>query len=298
MDKAEKFNRNYKSSVFASLFHTCSSAKKNALSLINALHGTDIADESRIEHIDLESSIYVGLRNDVSFMLDDRLIVLVEHQSTVNNNMPLRSLMYIARLYERLTDIDSRYRKKLIKIPTPEIYVFYNGDEEQPVESIMKLSDSFIELKSDFALDLTVKVVNINPKCKGGSDLLDKCKVLKEYSELVEIFKGFVNDGNSRPAHEAIKLCIKKGILVDFLAEEGDEVENWLFAEYDRDADIRIQREEAAEEATEKATEETTDRINQLNQRLLADNRYDDLKKSFVDKEFQHQLMVEYRIID
>ncbi len=139
-------------------------------------------------------------------------------------------------------------------------------------------------------MDLTVKVVNINPKCKGGSDLLDKCKVLKEYSELVEIFKGFVNDGDSRPAHEAIKLCIKKGILVDFLTEEGDEVENWLFAEYDRDADIRIQREEAAEDATE--------RINQLIQKLIDDNRFDDLKKSTQDKDLQCQLMKEYGIID
>ena len=185
---------------------------------------------------------------------------------------------------------DSRYRQKLIRIPTPEIYVFYNGNAEQPAESIMKLSDSFIELKSDFSLDLTVKVVNINPKCKGGSDLLDKCKVLKEYSELVEIFKGFVNDGDSSPAHEAIKLCIKKGILVDFLTEEGDEVENWLFAEYDRDADIRIQREEAAEDATE--------RINQLIQKLIDDNRFDDLKKSTQDKDLQCQLMKEYGIID
>ena len=67
-------------------------------------------------------------------------------------------------------------------------------------------------------------------------------------------------------------------------------MENWLFAEYDRDADIRIQREEAAEDATE--------RINQLNQKLLADNRDEDLKKSFVDKDLQCQLMKEYGIID
>ncbi len=290
MDKSENYNRNYKSSVFTSLFQTCKSAKKNSLSLINALHGTDIKDESRIEHIDIESSIYMGLRNDVSFMLDDRLIVLVEHQSTVNNNMPLRSLMYIARLYERLTDIDSRYRKKLVKIPTPEIYVFYNGNDEQPEESIMKLSDAFIDLRGEFSLNLTVKVVNIKPKSKGGSELLDKCSVLREYSELVEIFKDFISEGVDRPAHEAIKLCMNKGILVDFLMEEGDEVENWLFAEYDRDVDIRIQREEAAEDAE--------DRINQLNQKLLADKRFEDMEKSFVDKAFQHKLMKEYGIID
>ena len=98
-DKNEKYNRTYKSSVFISLFQTCDDAKKNALSLINAIHGTNITDESRIKHIDLETSIYNRMRNDVSFMLDDRLVVLVEHQSTINNNMPLRSLMYISRIY-------------------------------------------------------------------------------------------------------------------------------------------------------------------------------------------------------
>ena len=83
---------------------------------------------------------------------------------------------------------------------------------------------------------------------------------------------------------------MKKGILVDFLMEEGDEVENWLFAEYDRDEDIMVQREEAAEDAME--------RINQLNKLLSADHRYEDMEKSYDDKEFQRQLMKEYGIID
>ena len=76
--------------------------------------------------------------------------------------------------------------------------------------------------------------------------------------------------------------------------EEGDEVENWLFAEYDYDEDVAVQREEAAEAAAVK----TTEKINMLIQKLLADNRTEDLKKSTEDTDFQHQLMVEYGIVD
>ncbi len=75
-------------------------------------------------------------------------------------------------------------------------------------------------------------------------------------------------------------------------------MENWLFAEYDYDEDVAVQREEAAEEAAEAATVKTTEKINKLNQKLLADNRTEDLKKSTEDPDFQHQLMVEYGIID
>lgn len=71
-------------------------------------------------------------------------------------------------------------------------------------------------------------------------------------------------------------------------------MENWLFAEYDYDEDVAVQREEAAENATVK----TTEKINMLIQKLLADNRTEDLKKSTEDPDFQHQLMVEYGIVD
>ncbi len=289
-EETENYNRNHKSGVFISLFQTCKYAKKNALSLMNSLHGTDYTDESLVNHIDLESSVYMGLRNDVSFTFDDKLIVLMEHQSTVNNNMPLRTLMYIARLYERMTDRKSRYRKKLVRIPTPEIYVFYNGKEKMPSEYTMKLSDAFMELDKEISLDLVVKVININPRSRGGSEILDKCNVLREYSEMMEIFKEYIDSGNSSPARETIQRCMKEGILVEYLMEEGDEVENWLFAEYDRDEDIAVQREEAAEDAVE--------RINLLIQKLLADNRQEDLKKSSNDREYQIQLMKEYGIID
>ena len=55
------------------------------------------------------------------------MIVFGEYQSTVNPNMPLRCLLYAGRVYEELVDDDARYRTNLVKIPTPEFYVFYNG---------------------------------------------------------------------------------------------------------------------------------------------------------------------------
>ena len=58
------------------------------------------------------------------------MLVFGEHQSTVNPNMPLRCLLYVGRAYEQLVDKKARYRTKLVKIPTPEFYTFYNGKQE------------------------------------------------------------------------------------------------------------------------------------------------------------------------
>ena len=56
--------------------------------------------------------------------------------------------------------------------------------------------------------------------------------------------------------------------------------------------------EEYAKAMAKQAANNTTEQINKLTQKLLADDRIDDLRKSTEDKDFQHQLMVEYGIID
>ena len=129
-----KVNRNIKSSVFADIFQGCSRAKEYSLELFNSLNDTHLDNPDLIEHITVDDSIYRSIKNDVAFRVGDKVVMLVEHQSTVNPNMPLRALMYMGKVYEKVIDMRKRYSKTLAKIPIPEIYVFYNGEEDYPEE--------------------------------------------------------------------------------------------------------------------------------------------------------------------
>ena len=236
-------NRKYKDSVFVDLFSEDEKAKENFLSLYNALHGTNLQLSCPVENIKLDNVMYMNIINDVSCLVDNKIIVLAEHQSTINENMPLRFLQYIARLYEKLQKPTDRYLRTLSKIPTPEFYVFYNGIEDYPQTITLKLSDAFITKPEHIPLELTVQVLNINND-KGG-EILKTCKTLDEYSLFVEEVRIQTRLDTENGFTNAVKICIEKGILKEYLERKAREVINMLVAEYDYDTDIAVQREEA-----------------------------------------------------
>ena len=195
--------------------------------------------------------------NDVAMLVDGKIVVMIEHQSTINENMPFRFLEYIARIYEKITNPKEKFERKLMKLPVPEFYVFYNGKEDFPSESEMKLSDAFIlpEQKystdlANFPLEITVKVVNIN--IDKGNPILKRCKILDQYSEFIEIVRKSIDSGTADPFTTAISQAVKEGFLADYLARKTTEVENMLMTEYDYDTDIAVQREEAYEDGLNK----------------------------------------------
>ena len=243
-------NRKYKDSVFVDLFSDDEKAKERFLSLYNALHHTNLPLSCPVENIRLDNIIYMNIINDVSCLVDDKIIVLAEHQSTVNENMPLRFLQYIARLYEKLQIPADRYLRKLSKIPAPEFYVFYNGREDYPETTVLKLSDAFITKPEQVPLELTVQVLNINSG-KGGK-ILKTCKTLDEYSLFVEEVRIQTQLDPESGFTNAVKICIEKGILKEYLQRKSREVVNMLIAEYDYDTDIAVQREEAGKIALAK----------------------------------------------
>lgn len=247
-----KENREHKDSVFIDLFYTDETARKNLLELYNALYDTDYTDPEVIQYIGLENILFKNYKNDLAFTVEKERIVLSEHQSTVNPNMPLRDLLYIAREYEKIVPLRDRYKRGLVRIPTPKFFVFYNGEEAYPQEKILHLSDAFMERDTDINLELAVRVININTDKK--HEILNKCPILREYSEFVETVRKYRKE--EAQLQKAVNECIKKGILADYLYRKSSEVINMLMAEYDYETDIAVQREEAAEEATEKATKE------------------------------------------
>ena len=238
-------NRRYKDSVFVDFFGEDKNAKANFLALYNALHGTELDASAELEPLRLEQVMYMAFRNDVACLVDGKIIVLVEHQSTVNANMPLRFLQYAARLYERIENPRDRYLRRLKKIPTPEFYVFYNGEEDYPETATLRLSDAFMTIPEKPALEVVVSVTNINYNKE--SEILHTCKPLKEYTLFVEAVRRHTKLDSENGFRNAIKECVRNDILREYLQRKSKEVMNMLIAEYDYDVDIAVQREEERE---------------------------------------------------
>ena len=72
----------------------------------------------------------------------------------------------------------------------------------------------------------------------------------------MEIVQNYQISGEEEPYKKAIKECIEKGILADYLMRKGSEVVNMLLDEYDYETDIEVQREEAREEGRKQGREE------------------------------------------
>ena len=170
-------NRKYKDTVFRMLF----ADKTNLLSLYNAMNGSDYHDPSKLQIITLENAIYIGMKNDLAFVIGTNLF-LYEHQSTYNPNMPLRNLFYISSEYQKLVDHKSLYSSVLQKIPAPQFIVFYNGLEKKKDYWVNHLSEAFENQSGDPKLELEVLTLNINEG--HNKELMEQCQTLKEYAQI------------------------------------------------------------------------------------------------------------------
>ena len=232
-----KATGNYKDTLFGSLFYSCDEAVENAKSLYKALTGRDVEN---VEKCRLEDVLFRQFMNDVAYIMDGVFICFVEHQSTINPNMALRLLIYLARTYERFYSGDDLYKSDLIELPTPEFYVLYNGTKKLD-KYTLKLSEAF-KAKTDFPkLELEVKVIDINYDKMQNTDLKN-CKILSEYSFVVETVRKYDGD-----VEKAVKECIEKGVLVDYLRHYGSEVVNMLFEEYNAEKALEIKGKEEYE---------------------------------------------------
>ncbi len=231
--------RNYKDTVFRLLFRN----KENLLSLYNALNKTAYSDTDRLDFTTLENAVYMNYKNDISFVLDSGLM-LYEHQSTINPNMPLRDLIYVTRVIQGRIRDKNLYSKTQIRLPSPKFVVFYNGTDFQPEQQILKLSDSFEKKQNQPDLELIVLIYNIN--LGHNEELLNACRILKEYAQYVEQVRIFARKSPSFPdaVEKAISYCIQNNILAEFLAANRAEVTDVSIFEYDEEKHIKSEREE------------------------------------------------------
>jgi hypothetical protein len=241
-------NREYKSDVFSMLMED----KRNALELYNAVNGSDYTDPELVEMQTLDKGISLTVRNDAAFVLDMNLSVY-EHQSTICPNMPIRELIYFTYIVERMIRKRNIYGKSLVRIPIPRFAVFYNGQEDQPAQYDMRLSDAFERPVEHPEIELICRVYNINSGY--NKELMDKCRVLKEYM----IFVDYVRENHKENDYEnlqdaierAIDRCIEENVLREFFMEHRLEVVKVMQLDYTFDRQIMLEREDARREGLE-----------------------------------------------
>ena len=293
-----KENVEYKNSVFVDLFYEDESAEENDIALYNALHDEPLPPGTTVEKIRVDNKLYMNFKNDVSFGIAGKVLVFGEHQSTVNENMPLRSLLYLGRAYEQIVPVKDRYRRKLVKIPKPEIYTFYNGKAKWEKEKVLKLSDAFFLQNEELFVELKVKVININPE--EHHEILERCHVLKDYSIFIDTIRKYQNLGDEEPYRKAIDECIANDVLADYLKKKGSEVVNMLMSEYNYEQDIEVQREEAYEsgisEGKKLGIAAGEERYSRLLIKLSEDGKSELILKVANDPDFREELYKKYHI--
>ena len=242
-------NRRHKDSLFVDYFSKDRDWKLHFLSLYNALHGTNLqVADTQLERVNLEQVLYKSYYNDIAVLVNGQFILMIEHQSTINPNMPLRLLEYIARIYGNIVDSKAKFSRHLVPLAKPEFYVFYTGDQELPPESYLYLSDSFPNQapNSDLTLELKVKVCTI--RSESPSPVVHSCTDLEQYAQFLQLVKEARATGHENPLRWAIQEAVRRNILRDYLERKGGEVLSILMTEYDYATDMAVLKAEAYED--------------------------------------------------
>lgn len=250
-------NREYKSNVFSMLFDD----KEKLLELYNALNKSHYTNKEELEIVTLKNAIYMSMKNDLAFVLDCRLM-LYEHQSTPNPNMPLRDLFYVSKEYEKMVLTKTLYSSRKVMIPAPHFVVFYNGMKKQPEREMLKLSNLYQIPEEEPMLELQVEMLNINDG--NNEELKASCQTLKEYMQYVNCVRQYAYQEKlnlSEAVELAVTECIKEGILTDFLQKNRAEVVKMSIFEFDEEKEWKLIREAEYQQGVEDGIEQSIEKL-------------------------------------
>ena len=236
-----KPNREYKDSAFCLLF----SEPKRAVELYNAITGENLPLDTELTYTTLKNVLYMDRNNDLGFVINNRHLVLVECQSTINANIPMRCLGYLSRTLENLTDRRKLYGSNLLRIPAPEFYVFYVGQENWNVQQL-RLSNAFLEEPKENSVELVVNLINLN--YNEDTEVLQRSPSLRGYSKLLYYIRKEMplNGGDLGAAIKvAVEKCMSEGLLSDFLEDHSSEVTEMIMDGISVEEFAEIRAEEA-----------------------------------------------------
>ncbi|MCH5342458.1 MAG: hypothetical protein J1E64_00355 [Acetatifactor sp.] len=240
-----KAKRTAKNSVFLDLFQD----KKNLLKLYKALHPEDTeATEDTLDIVTIDNVLTDNLYNDLGIMVgNDKLLLLLEAQSSWTVNILIRILLYLAQSYHEYFERTSQslYKSKKVKMPKPELYVIFTGIKGRKLDTI-SLSQEFFD-GADIDLEIKAKVIYESDKDNIINEYIIFCKVFNEQIKKYGMTKQAVT--------ETIRICKDRNILKQYLSSKEVEVITIMMSLFDDEQIMRTYAKDIARETLiEKAT--------------------------------------------
>ena len=240
--------RKIKDSVFTNLFQD----KKYLLQLYKALHPEDTdVTEDEIADVTIKHVLIDADYNDLGFSVGNRLMVLVESQSTWTYNIIIRALMYLVQTYHDYFKRTNQnlYGSKKVNMPKPELYMIYTGDKKKIPDTI-SLSKEFFN-GATISVDAEVKVLyQENEKDIVGQYIIFS-KVYNEQRKLYGVTKQAIT--------ETIRICKNRNVLKEYLENKEQEVVDMMMTLFDDEQILKAYIKDI-EESTERKTEKKTER--------------------------------------
>ena len=296
-------NKKHKDRLFSYLFGR-EENKQWTLELYNAINDSHYTDSDHIKITTIEDVLYMGMKNDLSFILH-QMLSIYEHQASWNPNLPVRELMYLGKLYDRYIHENKLniYGSKLIQLPVPKLVVFYNGTDDKEEDMVLQLKDSFPENLRDGISDVSVKVRMLNINKGKNKKIMDACKPLAEYAWLIDEIRR--NKDKGMDIETAVDLAIDampaEYSIRDFLIRNKAEVRNMCITEYNEEETMQMIREESREEGREEGRQQGEEngenKMGKLIDILLSLGRTADLQKVATDRNVRHSLYKEFNIL-
>ena len=263
-EQKEVMKRTIKDSVFTDLFQN----KKYLLQLYKSLHPEDDVTEDDLTDVTIKNVLTDNIYNDLGFVVEDRLMIFVEAQSSVwTVNIIVRALMYLVQTWHDYFERTKQnlYKSKKVQMPMPEIYVLYTG-ERKTRPSEISLSQEFFDGK-ECGIDVRVKMIYDG---KEGD-------IINQYVLFTKICNERMKEhGRTRKAvMEAIRICKDRDVLREYLSNRESEVVSIMMVLYDEEEIMRSYVESEVYEATQRAAHnekiETARRLLQM-QKLANDD--------------------------
>lgn len=246
-----KAKRTAKNSVFLDLFQD----KNNLLKLYKALHPEDeTATEDMLDVVTIDNVLTNNLYNDLGIMVrNNRLLLLVEAQSTWTVNILIRILLYLAQSYHeyfRRTN-QSLYKSKKVEMPKPELYVIFTGNKGQKPDTI-SLSQEFFN-GADIDIEIKAKVIYESDKNNIINEYIIFCKVFNEQVKAYGMTKQAVT--------ETIRICKNRNILKQYLSSKEVEVVTIMMSLFNEEEIMRTYWEDLKNETERKTEREIAERM-------------------------------------
>jgi len=220
--------RTAKNSVFLDLFQN----KSYLLKLYKTLHPEDTtATEDSLTDVTIENVLTDNLYNDLGFIVNNKLMILIEAQSTWTMNILVRVLLYLAQSYHEYFQRTSQnyYKSKKVKMPKPELYVIFTGNKGRKPDRI-SLSKEFFE-GADIDIEVKAKVIYESNEDDIINQYIIFCKVFNEQTKM---------HGMTRKAvTETIRICKDRNVLRDYLLKKEKEVVTIMMSLFDEEQIMR-----------------------------------------------------------